>query len=640
LCTFLRTVPRESDLIEKNLIDMDLIERWKMVISADFAKYVPGDLEYFKNEPVEKWMTPNPYTISPAEPLRKAVALLKDHHIDGAPVIDEKRMVVGLITKSRLMECFVDGVSPESPVSQVMTQSVITIGTHNLISEASQIPVGRLPVVNAEGKLVGILTRTDILNSYSYYLTRMKEAVHASETLNTILESAYEGIAVVDSEGILLEFNDAYCRFLGKKREDVIGKHVTEVIENTRIHIAVKTGVPERGYIQRIHGHNMVVHRIPIRKDGKVIGAIGMLIFEGVTELYNILGRMQELSRQVEKNAVPQTTSHGFDQIIGQSDDMLSLKAVARKAASSPSTILITGDSGTGKELLANAIHELSSFSEGPFISMNCAAIPEHLLEAELFGYEEGAFTGARKGGKPGKFELAHKGTLFLDEVGDMSPLMQSKILRVLQDREVERVGGVAKHHVDVRIVAATNRPLEEMVTEGTFREDLYYRLNIIRLRIPPLRQRRSDIPILLLHHLESFCSRFGIPQKYFTPEAISILTNYEWPGNIRELVNAVEMLVSLVDSQEIGARDLPPQFYKKGVISSPPVQAHLPAYSEVNQYKATPLGQVKNEVLEREKEIILKVLTEVNGNKAEAARRLRIQRSTLYEKLKKYGLM
>ncbi|WCK56894.1 sigma 54-interacting transcriptional regulator [Aneurinibacillus sp. Ricciae_BoGa-3] len=586
-------------------------------------------------------MTADPYTISPGEPLRKAVALLEDHHIDGLPVIDEKRKVVGLITKSRLMKCFVDGVSPESPVYEVMTQSVITIGRDHLISEASQIPVGRLPVVNEEGTLVGILTRTDILRSYSYHLARMKEAVNASETLNTILESAYEGIAVVDSEGIILEFNDAYCRFLGKKREEVIGRHVTEVIENTRIHIVVKTGVPERGYIQRIHGHNMVVHRIPIRKDGKVIGAIGMLIFEGVTELYNILGRMQELSRQVEKNAVPsKSTSHGFDRIIGQSDEMLSLKAVARKAAGSPSTILITGESGTGKELLANAIHELSSFSEGPFISMNCAAIPEQLLEAELFGYEEGAFTGARKGGKPGKFELAHKGTLFLDEVGDMSPLMQSKILRVLQDREVERVGGVAKHHVDVRIVAATNRPLEEMVKEGKFREDLYYRLNIIRLRIPPLRQRKSDIPMLLLHHLESFCSRFGIPQKYFTPEAISILTNYDWPGNIRELVNAVEMLVSLVDSQEIGAGDLPSQYCKNGSISLTPVQAVLPAYPEVNQYRETPLHQVKHKVLEQEKEVIWMVLSEVNGNKAEAARRLGIQRSTLYEKLKKYGLM
>jgi transcriptional regulator with PAS, ATPase and Fis domain len=362
-----------------------------------------------------------------------------------------------------------------------------------------------------------------------------------------------------------------------------------------------------------------------------------MLIFQGVSELYNILGRMQELSRQVTQNILPEETikkvSGGFDDIIGNSAELQNVKRIARKAANTPSTILITGESGTGKEMFASAIHKLSPYAEGPFISVNCAAIPEHLLEAELFGYEEGAFTGAKKGGKPGKFELAHKGTLFLDEIGDMPPLMQSKILRVLQEREVERVGGVAKHHVDVRIVAATNRRLEDMVQEGDFREDLYYRLNIIRLLLPPLRSRKEDIPLLLMHHLQKICKRFGLEIKSFSKEAMLTLINYTWPGNVRELVNTVEMLVSLSESDTIQPEDLPERFGRT-LIAAPNVSA-LPAFEQENNI----LTKVKNSVLEREKELILKILAETNGNKAAAARKLGIQRSTLYENLKKHNI-
>jgi len=223
---------------------------------------------------------------------------------------------------------------------------------------------------------------------------------------------------------------------------------------------------------------------------------------------------------------------------------------------------------------------------------------------------------------------------LFLDEIGDMPPLMQSKILRVLQEREVERVGGVAKHHVDVRIVAATNRRLEDMVQEGDFREDLYYRLNIIRLLLPPLRSRKDDIPLLLTHHLQKICKRFGLENKSFSKEAMLTLINYTWPGNVRELVNTVEMLVSLSESDTIQPEDLPERFGRT-LIAAPNVSAALPALEQENNI----LTKVKNSVLEREKELILKILAETNGNKAAAARKLGIQRSTLYEKLKKHNI-
>ncbi|PLT32742.1 sigma-54-dependent Fis family transcriptional regulator [Bacillus sp. V5-8f] len=603
-------------------------------------EYAAADYEKVKNiEPVHKWMTANPFSLLTSHTLKEAVHLLDLHHIDGLPVISFEQQVIGLITKSRLMKLFVEGKPPETRVGEVMNASVVTIGPDDTIEKAYKIPVGRLPVVDEQGRLIGMLTRTDILHSYFYISGQLQETIHTAETLNVILESAYEGIAVIDKDGIIHEFNNAYCRFIGRRREEVIGKHVTEVIDNTRLHIVSVTGVEERGYIQRIQGQDMVVHRIPIRKEGEVIGAIGMLIFEGVTELYNILGRMQELSRKVtESTLLTQDNlkdNRYFEKIIGNSDAILSVKKMAGKAAKTPSTVLITGESGTGKELFAEAIHHRSPYAEGPFVSVNCAAIPEHLLEAELFGYEEGAFTGARKGGKQGKFELAHKGTLFLDEIGDMTLPMQAKILRVLQDRTVERVGGIKSQQVDVRIVAATNVMLEEMVRKGTFREDLYYRLNIIRLNLPPLRERKEDIPLLLSHHLRFFSEDFSLPQKFLSVNAMAALKEYKWPGNVRELINTVEMLVSLAEGQEISEHDLPGHILGKSHFSS-----HKPAFEPFSAPKQNVLEEVKDKMLSSEKEAIIQALREVNGNKAAAARKLGIQRSTLYEKLKKHGLI
>jgi transcriptional regulator with PAS, ATPase and Fis domain len=605
---------------------------------ANYEKNFKG-IENIKNmDPVWKWMTASPCRVLEGQTLREVVLLLKHYGMDGLPVVDEAGAVVGMITKSRLMTCFVEGHSPDRPAAEVMIQPVITIGKNDFITNACELPFGYLPVVDEEGKLAGILTPKDILNSYASQLEQLQQSHDAAETLSTVLEMAYEGIAVIDGSGIIREFNEAYCRFIGKRREEVIGKHVTSVIENTRLHIVIQTGVAEKGYIQRIQGQDMVVHRIPIFKGGKVVGAIGMLIFEGVSELYNILGRMQELSRKAVVNDVKPKLNHktcsGFDNIIGGSEKIYAVKRIAGKAANTPSTVLITGESGTGKEMFARAIHEVSSYAEGRFISVNCAAIPEHLLEAELFGYEDGAFTGAKKGGKPGKFELAHKGTLFLDEIGDMPALMQSKILRVLQEREVERVGAVTNHHVDVRVIAATNRKLEQMMKEGKFREDLFYRLNIIRFEIPPLRERKEDIADLLMYHLYRICEGFGIKHKLFSDEALAALIDYNWPGNVRELVNTVEMLATMSEADIIQLHELPPKFHE----SMLDYGMSTTSFQLYNIEKKL-LINTKDTLIEREKELILKILHETYGNKAAAARKLGIQRSTLYEKLKKYEL-
>jgi transcriptional regulator with PAS, ATPase and Fis domain len=469
----------------------------------------------------------------------------------------------------------------------------------------------------------------------------LQETQSMVETMKTVLDSVYEGIVVVDAHGIIREMNKAYCQFLGIRREDAVGKHVTEVIENTRLHICLESGIPERGFIQKIYGQPMVVHRIPIWRDGRVIGAIGVIIFQGVSEVYQIFKRLQDLSREAsckeekEKRAAPlEKQTSGLDSIVGRSPAIAKIKQMIRRAARVPSTVLITGESGTGKEVLAKAIHQSSPYASGNFVSVNCAAIPESLLETELFGYEEGAFTGAKKGGKPGKFQLAHKGTLFLDEIGDMPLYTQAKILRVLEEKKVERIGGLSEMELDVRIIAATNKNLEEMVRKGQFREDLFFRLNIIRIHIPALRERKMDIPYLLAYHMERICEQFGLEQKEFTKEAIQVLMNYSWPGNIRELVNVVEWLVGMVDGRKIEKEHLPSH-----ILSSASFMKSDREMEERKNIIEQTDTHWRDIVDYYERERIKQALIEEKGNKAAAARKLGIHRSTLYEKLKKYNL-
>ncbi|NPA39792.1 MAG: sigma-54-dependent Fis family transcriptional regulator [Thermodesulfobacteria bacterium] len=314
---------------------------------------------------------------------------------------------------------------------------------------------------------------------------------------------------------------------------------------------------------------------------------------------------------------------------------------IAKKVAPSSSTVLILGESGTGKEVLAKYIHFCSK-REGPFVAINCAAIPEELLEAELFGYEKGAFTGAVKS-KPGKFEIAHKGTLFLDEIGDMSLKLQAKLLRVLQERQVERLGGNTPIKIDTRIIAATNKNLEEEVKNGNFREDLYFRLNVIPLHLPPLRERKEDIPLLATFFLKKICKREGIEEKEFSKEALELLKSYHWPGNIRELENFVERLVILTDKKVIEPEDLSSDFVNLKTVR--PSKASILEdrdllLSSLNLPEISEDGIELNKVL-REIEVyyLKKALQLSKGVKARAARLLGLNRTTFIEKLKKYNL-
>ncbi|QTN01371.1 CBS domain-containing protein [Sediminibacillus dalangtanensis] len=579
---------------------------------------------------VEKWMTGSPAYITKERTLKEAGEKMLDNHIDFLPVLDESRRPMGVVTLYEVFRHLAVGRAGASLLEDCLAEQPIILPADSLIDISSQR--GRyFLVVNEKGQLTGTLTRHDMEKAFRHYIETSNQKRHAAEALAVILETAYEGIAVVDEQAKILEFNEAYSRFTGIPREEAIGKQVQEVIDNTNLHNTVRTGMTERGVVQYIQGEAMIVHRIPIWKEDRLVGAIGMLIFEGVGEVYRIYEKLRRnvhepQSVQKSVSASPQggrLTS--LDQIIGKSTSISIIKQLVRRVSKTDATILISGESGTGKELFAQSVHQLSGRSQGPFISLNCGAVPEQLFESELFGYEAGAFTGANREGKPGKFELAQNGTLFLDEIGEMPLLMQTKLLRVLQEKEVERVGGTKKYKINTRIIAATNRDLKAMVEAGKFRKDLYYRIQVIELTVPPLRERPEDIPLLLSHYMNEICNKYRLPPKTMTKDVMAVLSRRHWEGNVRELINVLEKLLILVEGDTIEVKHL--AFLGEDKEKTPT------ASHENNQ------ARLMDNVKAQEKHLIEKVLAESGGNKTRAAKELGIHRTTLYQKMKKYHI-
>jgi PAS domain S-box-containing protein len=446
------------------------------------------------------------------------------------------------------------------------------------------------------------------------------------ENYKLIFDSIYNGVMVTDADGYVTHFNKPYGQFLGLDPAAQIGKHCTEVIENTRMHIVAETGKPEINQSHRIKGQNMVVQRIPIWQDGKVIAVFGQVMFKDIKDVTKLANRLSLLESKVklyEQELITlRSTRYTFDSIVGTTTAIKMLKKEALNAAANQFPVLITGDSGTGKELFAQAIHHASPRKLYPFVRINCSAIPKDLLESELFGYEKGAFTGARTEGKPGKVEIAHQGTLFLDEIGDLPLEMQPKLLRVVEEREFERVGGTRVVRSDFRIIAATNQNLEEMLSDGRFRKDLFYRLNVIPLYIPPLRERRDDIIPMVRHFLQQMAQEAALSAIEMGPEVEKALRRHDWPGNVRELLNVLERTLSSIEGNRIQLCDLP--FYLQ----------RTPRRS--SQQDQTSIKEVHART---EKEIILYALKETSNNKVRAAKMLGIHRTHLYKKMKKYNI-
>ncbi|WP_404328786.1 sigma-54 interaction domain-containing protein [Mesobacillus maritimus] len=447
---------------------------------------------------------------------------------------------------------------------------------------------------------------------------------YKNDILETIIDSAYEWIVVVNTDGNIVYINKNYCQFLEINPDDAIGQHVTEVIENSRMHIVAQSGKEEIAELQYIKGNYMIANRIPIFSEGEIIGALGTVIFRDTKEWNKMSSHIKSLMPKLQTYLQDLVDNNGakytLQDIKTVSQPIIELKEKVKNIASGDISVLIRGESGTGKELFAHSIHQLSPRSHQPFIKVNCGAIPEHLLESELFGYEEGAFTGAKKGGKKGKFLLAHGGSIFLDEIGDMPLNMQVKLLRVLQEKEVEPVGSVKPIPVNVRVIAATNRPLEKMIEEKRFREDLFYRINVMTLKVPALRERQEDIKHLTDFFLEKISKRTGKRITKINEEVRKVFAQHNWPGNLRELENVIEAAVHLTEADKITISSLP-----ESLKGDPQVL----------------IGQLSlKEILEEtEKRIIKRTLEQFHQDRIEAAKALGISKSSMYEKIKKFAL-
>ncbi len=436
-----------------------------------------------------------------------------------------------------------------------------------------------------------------------------------------------EGAVIVDEQARVVWMNDRYPERLGiSNPTSAIGQPIEKVIPNSLMRQVVESGRPIMLDIMDFGDQAFVVNRLPLRDEaGVIIGAVGFMLYDDPRHLAPVFSRYQrlraDLAETKRKLAEARRTKYSISSFVGASAACSEVKQLARRAARTAASVLILGETGTGKELLAQAIHAASPRANAPFVAVNIAAVPENLLEAEFFGVAPGAYTGADKRGREGKFKLADGGTLFLDEIGDMSLALQAKLLRTLQEREIEPVGSNQLMSVDVRIIAATSRNLEKMVSAGEFRADLYYRINVITLKTPTLRARLEDMPMLAEYQVENICRQQGVPVRGISAGAIERLRCHDWPGNVRELANVLERALLISDNDCLEAPDL---------------EAVMPAPCAVSVSSSL---EIANVVAQAEHDAISAALRSTRGNKAQAAKLLGISRAALYEKIAVLGV-
>ncbi|WP_167577518.1 sigma-54-dependent Fis family transcriptional regulator [Ammoniphilus sp. YIM 78166] len=455
--------------------------------------------------------------------------------------------------------------------------------------------------------------------------------------LTNIFDAIYDGLKIVDKEGHFVFINRAAERNMEIKREEWIGRHITELLPNSVLLDALK-GTPQ------VHRHNFalnknfIVHASPLRINGEIVGAVST--HKDDNEIERLKVSFDSLNQYVhflqnELHRAKVLPPEMKDYIVSKDSPLVNELTKLSKVAPTDIPVLIRGESGVGKELIAKNTHALSHRMGKPYVTINCAAIPEALLESELFGYEEGSFTGAKRSGKKGKFELANGGTIFLDEIGDMSYHLQAKLLRVLQQKEIVRVGGNDMIPLDVRVIAATNRNLEEMMANGEFREDLFYRLNGISLNIPPLRKRKMDIDMLITHFLKEFSYKYNRTIA-ISKEAQQFLLNYPLPGNVRELKSILEHGFVLAQGHEIQLADFPEATIGFEHRALEKVTILKPSENELSLLPLDSLDLAEN-VKKLEVSLLVKALKSSNNNKSKAIKVLGISRQSFYEKLKKY---
>ncbi|MFK4305731.1 PAS domain S-box-containing protein [Bacillus sp. RC242] len=555
---------------------------------------------------------------------------------DGMIVIDQEGQVrlfnksaerITGYKKEEAIGKYILEVIPTSKLLRIIRTKKIEVNHELTLENEKKIITTRIPILKEGGEVQGAFAIFKDITEVVDLAEEVTDLKEIQTLLEAIINSSEEAISVVDEKGRGLVINPAYTKLTGLTEEEIIGKPATtDIVEGESMHMKVlRTRRAVRGIHMKIgqKKRDVIVNVAPVIVDGILKGSVGVIRdVSEIQKLTNELNRARQIIRTLE-------AKYSFDDIVGDSDETTAAIEQAKLGANTPATVLLRGESGTGKELFAHAIHNSSNRKYNKFVRVNCAAISETLLESELFGYEEGAFSGAKRGGKRGFFEEANNGSIFLDEIGELSANTQAKLLRVLQEKEIVKVGGTKAIPINVRVIAATHVNLEKGILEGEFREDLYYRLNKIPIQIPSLRQRKGDIPAIAERLIQKINQDYGRNVEGLTDSAVSYLQSYEWPGNVRELENILGRAIIFMNYNEIyiDVHHLPP--------------LHKEEQVETKQNNLLPELEEKaleHLVTEFEGNIIREYLEKFDGNKTKTAKALEISVRNLYYKLEKYN--
>ncbi|MBM7854723.1 PAS domain S-box-containing protein [Desulfohalotomaculum tongense] len=537
-----------------------------------------------------------------------------------ALMVVKNNQLVGIVLYNKLFKTEFD---PDTSISEVM-RTDFTILEHDSLADdiMTYLPELRyhpLVVMGENNTILGLLVFDGLFARLAWQL-KVTQA-----RLEAVLNTVDEAVCIIDENDTVVNWNPRAETLYNIKAGNILNHNIEEYFSNLMVTKVIKEHQGVRSvYHQPCRDTHVLISASPVKIGGQVVG--GVSVERDITEVVQLNKELNHASSQVKelRSEINRITGgrNPFARIKGHHHKLSELINMAKKVARTSAAVLIRGESGTGKELFARAIHDASDRADKPFVVVNCAAIPPTLFESEVFGYEGGAFTGADRRGKAGYFENANGGTLFLDEVAELPPDLQVKLLRVLQDKKFYRVGGSTPIEVDVRIIAATHRNLEEMLSKELFREDLYYRLNVVTLEVPPLRERRDDIPELVYQFTQEYSQLYGKHISRLEPEVMALLLAYPWPGNVREMKNVIERMVILAEDDVITEECVPAALKQQGKHQLP-YQSGLVSVTE-----------------QTERELILRTLEQTNGNRSQAARMLGIPRSTLYYKMHQLGLI
>ena len=571
---------------------------------------------------VRKMLATNILRVTPETKLQNAVDSMLDRNIPEILVMkDRSDTIEGILTYRDISEVRESGISMNAPVKSCMKKNVLTIHADTLITKAREIliseKVGRLPVYEHD-TLLGVIRTDTILNIYYMHL----ESVN--KQYMEIIDCMNEAVTVTDRYGKVKVWNKKAEKIYNIPASELLEKKLEDSFPNALSLSVLENQTPiENVYHSPKPNYHVIISALPISIDGEFLGVVSTE--QDVTEYKKMSSELETATTQITflKEEMEKMRRGGFSlgKIQGKNPVIQNRILLARHVSRTNTSVMITGESGTGKEVFARAIHD-NSKRTGPFVPVNCSAIPPSLFESEFFGYVAGAFTGALRTGKVGFFELADRGTLFLDEIGDLAPELQAKLLRVLQENAVLRVGADKHVLVDVRVISATNRNLKQLVKKGQFREDLFYRLNVVEINLPPLRERKEDIIVLFDSFLQEICRQNEMKIPPVEREVYDMMLEYEWTGNIRELKNTVEYMVVLSDGQKI-SRQLVPSYIRESL--------------ETDSFSRIYEDKMMKSLEQVERRLIKEAMIKAGGNKSKAAKDLGVPRSTLYYKLEKF---